>query len=1002
MEAQRTYISCKKTLAIFLFSILFLLQFPAASAQRPARIDSLLESITRPFESDSLKVSALQRISFYYTNDVEGDTALIYLDQIKDISESGNYRYGMVIYEFWLGYYHFRRARYDEAIHHILRSSEYARSLRRPKQEAECYSRAALIFDIRGETDSARHYLKKGITISSHFDDLNIVALSYNTLGNLEMRAGNHVEALHHFIAVDSICRASEKNMAYRQGIALHNIANLYLDVIKDNDQALEYMLKAREAYERKADNAEQLDASDYTFGKIYLELGDLSKADSLLQSAVNGYLNRGHMRKVAEISMTYGLVKEQLNQIAEAGLLYEQAEKIYLESNDMAGSVNISSRLARFYSDLGDYDQSISYYKRALEYNIGDIQRSEILRKLAGTYRMAGSATVAYDTLMSYVELSDSVNIQKLSADLQEMEARYQSSLKEKEIVDLKLKQSQQSARNQQFIYGGIALLSLLSGFSFMFYYRAKQRTQTNEKLKELDHLKSRLFADISHELRTPISLIRGPVEVLLKAKNISGDVRDQLSMVKRNADRLNHLASSVNDLTQLEDGKLNLSIRNADLLSHLKFLVASFESTAISRGLRLIANLDQSCASISFYDPNCIETIVTNLLSNAFKFTREGQVLVEASIKNQWAHITVSDTGIGISEKNAEKVFDRYFKIEKDGNNPEGIGIGLALSHSLTRLHKGELSVISKENEGSTFGLKFPVDKSFYQGLEIIEDEFFEPQIEKPSLVHPEGPDQTMSVIVDESSILIVEDNVDMRKYLDRLFDSEYRIVSAPDGQKGIEAARKYIPDIIISDLMMPVMNGHEFLSEVKRDHKTSHIPFIMLTANHNEVEKLKGLKTGADDFITKPFSQEELRTRVENLIRSREMIREKYLESSFINPDLLSKNDADKQFWRNIQSVLKSHLGNSNFTINDFAQAMYMSRMQLHRKLKALTNLSASAFLRNQRLKTARNLLRTSQLSVSEIAYEVGFSSPFYFSTCFKEVYGVTPKAFAQSEV
>ncbi|NND06573.1 MAG: response regulator [Saprospiraceae bacterium] len=959
----------------------------------------MLATLSNPFDSDSLRIDAFRQVAYYYINDVQGDSALIYLDSIKTISKRVGYRYGLLLHEFWLGYYYFRRGIYKSATWHLLEAAKYGGELDRPRQQAEAYSRAALVYDIQGLTDSARYCLNLAIKQGETLKDQNLITLNISTLGNVESRAGNHTKALGYFLTVDSLCQVSEKEMAYRQGLALHNIGVIYLDKIGDPTKALFYMEKAKRAYLRKEDHSEQLYAADFEIAKIFGEMNRYAEADSLMDDVLQGYRTRDHVRKIAEVCMEFGHLKEQMSLIQEAEALLKEAEKIYREIKDQAGLANIAARLGDFYSAQHHYTDAISHFKQSLQYEIGEDMKIDLLKKLADSHRNAGQLSAAYDTLSSFVALTDLYNIRQVSADLQEMDMKYQTSQKEREIVDLQLAQSEQARKNQRTQYAGFAGFILLMGISFFYYYRSQQRQKINSKLKELDGLKSRLFADISHELRTPISLIKGPVDIILQNQEVSDPIRQQLQMVNRNANRLNQLVNSVNDLTQLEEGKMNLSIKAADLGDHLKIIAASFDSLAAAKGLTFSLDIAESNRPY-YYDPQCFESIMFNLLSNAFKFTSEGTIQISGSIDGDWASVEVVDTGIGLDEQDQKQIFKRYARIEKKGFSSEGIGIGLALADNLARLHKGDLTVTSALNKGSTFRFRFPIARSFYESQGFKVGDAYQPIKQRQIFAATQSPTAMLPMYADEPLILLVEDNPDMRKHLDNLFESDYRVLTASNGREGFAVAKKYVPDLIISDLMMPVMDGHTFLQELKGDLKTSHIPFIMLTANHDQRQKMMGLKTGSDDFLTKPFSLNELKIRVENLIKSREQLRSKYQEQSIINPALLSTNEVDHRFWSDLQAVLKEHLSNAQFSVEDFASAMHMSRMQLHRKLKALTSLSTTAFLRNQRLKAAAQLLKASQMSISEVAFEVGFSSPFYFTTCFKELYGVPPREYASA--
>jgi len=472
---------------------------------------------------------------------------------------------------------------------------------------------------------------------------------------------------------------------------------------------------------------------------------------------------------------------------------------------------------------------------------------------------------------------------------------------------------------------------------------------------------LKSKLFANISHEFRTPLSLIKGPVDLVLKEEEIEESVRRKLTVVQRNSVRLTRLIDSVSELARLDAGKIHLKVRSAKLSDHLRVIAASFESLAQSRGCTFKVSIAED-RSDSHYDPELIETITYNLLSNAFKYAPQDKVELKYESKLDRALITVSDNGPGLTESDQKRVFVRYFRVENQAYHTEGIGIGLALSHELAKLHHGQLSVASALGKGSVFKLDFPVSRISYSPEEMALETFSVTASSKVTFAGNDATSRQTSTPMheDESVILLVEDNPDMRTHLQQLFSNDYRIIMAVDGEQGLEMAQEYVPDLVISDLMMPRMDGKEFLKELRSDIKTSHIPFIMLTANQLEQEKLSSIQYGVDDFMTKPFSIDEIKLKVENLIRLRQQLRQKYAESNVVNVEKLAANDADARFWQQVKEVMNEQLDNSDFSAEDFARACHMSRMQLHRKLKALTGWSAADFVRHQRVEAAAQML------------------------------------------
>ena len=613
------------------------------------------------------------------------------------------------------------------------------------------------------------------------------------------------------------------------------------------------------------------------------------------------------------------------------------------------------------------------------------------------------GESNQATEILSNSLSKSDSITEihQRLLSNLietsnQHLELKRKNLQKEIELLDVRNELLQQGRSNQQrLIWGGSLIFFVIIG-SLYYLYRNKQKT--NERLREIDQIKAKLFADISHEFRTPLTLIKGPLEVLMAQSDLPSKSYEQLALVKRNSDRLSTLVNGINDLTKLEANKMTLAVQESDLTKHLQNVAASFASLAEQKDLIFKQTLDITNKKC-YYDPVHIETIINNLLSNAFKYCDQGLIHLSARINDGRAVIQVSDTGIGLSKEDQARVFDRYFRASDPTYRSEGVGIGLALAYQLATLHKGDLKVESAQGLGSNFIFSFPIRKEAYAASEL---QVATGQInDHPDRIETRdqkiNPRQREVVHEDEPLLLLVEDNMDMHRYLTEIFDESYRILHATDGSEGLQQATELVPDLIVSDLMMPVMDGQQLLKKVRQNEKTSHIPFIMLTANQQEQAKLDGLQAGADDYLTKPFSVEEIKLKVQNLILTREQLRHKYEAEQRIPTSRLITNEAEQNFWNRLETVVRENLSNAHFSAEDFARAMHMSRMQLHRKLKALTNESANRFLRNQRLKQASTLIQNPEWSVSDVAYEVGFTSPSYFSKCFKEKYGVAPKEY-----
>ena len=968
-----------------------------AQTQVQREIDSLQALLAKPIDSDSVHVDLLKQLAFLYINHFDGDEALPILDSLRNYALQSGYDFGLVRAAFWRGYYHFRRGQYNKAIRYLLQAADLARAQNRLRNESETFSRVGMIYDIQMQSDSAKIFLEKAMASAEELGDINLILLNLNTLGSHERRLGNHRQAITYYLLCDSI--ASLHGHHYRQALALSNLSHIHREKIEDFNSALNYAERAKTAYAKHNDSQESEDAADHLIALALIEMGRFEQADSLMTPVMRNYRQRGLKRKIPELMLALAQIKEGLGAFRESENMYLEAALGYRQLSDAQGLTNAMALLGDFNLARKNYLASADYFKQALQNTeVWDL-KIIYLRKLAEALSRSGLHAEAYDSLLSFVTNTDSINASQLSADLQEAEIKYETSQKEKQIVDLQLAQATQELKNQRLYLLLAVIIAFLLSLSYFFYARAQKRRRKNQQLKEIDRLKNNFFANISHEFRTPISLITGPIQLVLQEENLSHETQSKLQVAHRNARRLNKLVDNINRLNTIDEGKMVLKIDEASLLHQLKIIGASFESLAQLKKLNFKIELDISDHLFS-YDKSIIETIVTNLLANAFKYTEAGKVILQAKIEDGVASISVHDTGIGISEEQLNHIFERYHRIDNQASEAEGIGIGLALSKSLARIHQGSIKVASQLGEGSTFTFMFPIKRvGESAGIEPIQNMPHHSVGKDPKIALPQVDSPITNIPLDAYVVLLVEDNHDMRLHLQSLFNPEYRLLTAANGETAISLAEKYVPDLILSDLMMPVMDGQELLQKVRQNPRTSHIPFVILTANHSEEEKLRSLKTGADDFLTKPFSPEELALRIRNLIDLRQKIRQQYQSNSLLEQRANVKNEGEKQFWEQIYQILKSNLSNEDFTTEQFARAMHMSRMQLHRKLKALTNHSTSSFLKDQRLKSAAHLLRTTKMGITEVAYEVGFSNPTYFTTSFKEQFGVPPSNYRQ---
>ena len=518
-------------------------------------------------------------------------------------------------------------------------------------------------------------------------------------------------------------------------------------------------------------------------------------------------------------------------------------------------------------------------------------------------------------------------------------------------------------------------------------------------QKWQELDGLKSKFFANISHEFRTPLTLIIGPVEQFL-AKTRDSSWRQKFDIVLRNARQLQNLINQLLDFSKLEAGRLTLQARETEIVSLLKKIVASFMSLAERKNISLRFTSSDSMMSC-YVDHDKFEKIIVNLLSNAFKYTPDDgriSVAVQKRETNDHVDICISDSGPGIPLDQQEQIFDRFYQgHDAHSRVQHGTGIGLAFVRELVLLHHGEIHVQSPEGEGATFCLSLPLGTDHLGNEEIIHEKvseaIFEPNMPDTTEIAPVPVDQRSSS-KKNPMVLVVEDNSDVRFYVRDILTPHYFIKEAENGAHGFEIAIKKIPDLIISDVMMPVMDGFELCEKLKTDERTSHIPVILLTARASDESKITGLETGADDYIVKPFNARELSVRVQNLIMQRQRLREKFSKKFDASPQDVAVTSLDEQFLARAIDIIEQNMRETSFDTTFLANSIGLSRMQLHRKIKALTDLSTAQFILTIRLRRAAALIQQKAAPITQIAYDVGFHNPSYFTACFRKEFGVPP--------
>ncbi|MEX2231295.1 MAG: ATP-binding protein [Cyclobacteriaceae bacterium] len=530
----------------------------------------------------------------------------------------------------------------------------------------------------------------------------------------------------------------------------------------------------------------------------------------------------------------------------------------------------------------------------------------------------------------------------------------------------------------------------------------RLKQRAAY---LSELDHVKTRFFANISHEFRTPITLILGPLKEFYK-NTTNPDQKTTFGVMIRNGQRLLRLINQLLDLSKIEAGKMQLHSTKVDLVEFLREIAASYESLASEKGIKYTFNPEVRELA-AFLDIEKMEKVMHNILSNAFKFTKAGEVNLSLKVQEKESVvIKVTDTGAGIPPDHLNKVFDRFYQVDSSKTRGyEGSGLGMALAKELIELHHGKISVESTEGKGTTFTVWMPLgkektgkvettDRGYPEGETISED-----HVLSHATISERGNGKPAESSEEHPVLLIVEDNADMRNYIRRTLFEHYHILEAANGGEGLQKAQEIVPDLIISDIMMPEMDGYKLCELIKTNELTSHIPVILLTAKADRASRLSGLETGADDYLSKPFDADELKLIIRNRIVERRKMRERFSREITLEPRQIAITSLDEKFLQKVLGIIEIHMDDESFSIVELSEQAGYSHIHFYRKIKALSGQTPNMFLRTIRLKRAAEMLRNKSDNVAQIAYSVGFSSQSYFIKCFKDQFGMTPGQFME---
>ena len=974
-----------------LFVLLFLV-FNSLFSQRDFREDSI-----------SLAINKTKVIQFI---NPQPDSALSYIKNSFKLAESISYDIGIADAEYLYAQYYRRIQKTDSAIIYFKKSATRSNKSGHTIGSSIANNGLCRVLYLLGRYEEAEKACNNAL--SSLENEILKSELGYMTkadthtaLGTIYSRKNRIEKAQQNFLTVDSM----HQKKPLRPDViaaAYQNLGGIYLD-LNDLVLAEEYYYKANDEFEKLPPKAAEyyLHSNNVELGKLEFKKENFERADSLLSNCYTFFKKIGDQQTFSELTTSLALTKIEREDFEKADTLLNEAYALHQKNGFVLEAATDAVELAKIAVRKKDFTSGMNWANKAAELN--KTLNNSVIKKdqalvLASLYQQFGSYKEAFNYQELAYRINDSLNkVQSVEA-IREINEKYQSEQRNREIKLLKVESeiAKEQTRNQRnLLLGGIGLTSLVGIFLFVLY---KARKRTNDKLREIDALKTNFFTNISHEFRTPLTLISSPIQESLAEQGLTKERRKHFEIAQKNTERLSTLVNQLLELSKIDSGNRKLLIQKNAPTQMIAAWSESFSYLAKQKNIDFITDISNKETHV-WFDHEALENIVINILGNAIKYTpNSGEIIFKVSVQNKQLNLTVTNTGQGLTDKQIKTIFNRFY--QTNGQN-EGVGVGLSLVKELVDLHEGKINVTSELDKWTLFEVFLTVDKNKLKNAEVKKIADTLPLIAIPNQETNELYDEDVLEGNGRPTLLVVEDNADVRILLTDTIKKYYEVVQAINGEQGILKALEIIPDIIISDVMMPIKDGVELTNTLKNDERTSHIPIILLTAKAGDENELTGIETGADDYITKPFSQKILKSKTASLVALRKKLQSRYSQEVILKPKEIAITSVDEKFSERVQKILDEKLVESTFSTQQFSKAIHMSRMQLHRKLKALTGLSSSEFIRSQRLKLAAEILQSADINISEVGYSVGFNDHAYFSKCFKETYNCTPSDFAEAK-
>ncbi len=957
----------------------------------------------------------LNSIGNVYFTQQDYPRAIATYEQVYEIAEAKNNKQGQYDAINNIGSCYSNSGQADRAIEYYEKAMVIQQDLDLKDSELTTIHNLGYAYSRKNDLDKALEYYQKGQILAEELDDLKWQATFFEVIGITYMDKSFFVQSIDAYQNALKIRETLEDT----RGVAndLYFMGSVY-QKNEDYETGLIYLERAsniarKNGFERILANCLNL------IGKHYLLTQQARKAIDFLHQSNRLYEKLLVEETIFPSLLNLGKCFEQLEQLDSAKFYLNQAYRKATVLKNTAIIASALTSMGNIAKKQNDLSLALRYYQSAVEAaRKGGHRKLEADAALQLFLGLESQKRIveAFPYLKRYNELRDSIFSEENTREITQMAAQYEFEKEKQDIVFQnereKLALDNKIARQRNFQITMAIVFVVVLGLLFLFF--RVQRLQRNakleqarlnaeineqklkfeqkekERLQEMDTFKSQFFTNISHEFRTPLTIIAGMADQIEQKPDLW--LHKGVGMIRQSANNLSQLVEQILELRQLETNTLNLNLVNGDIVPYLKYISSPYQNHLENKNLSFQFSATSSSILMDF-DPEKLLRVVSNLLSNALKFTTEGgSVSINVSQQENQLSIKVEDTGIGIKPDQLQHVFDRFYQIKSsDDPNPSGNGIGLALSKELVELMGGEISVESEPSKGSTFSILLPITQNAKTGSEVWlpSEELLMSNMPLTSVANS-FPHQEL-IESEKPQLLIVEDNPDMVQLLMAGLEDRYQIQIARDGQEGIEMALETVPDLIVSDVMMPRKDGLELCAVLKKEEQTSHIPIILLTAKADVESRLTGLDQGADAYIAKPFDARELDIRLEKLLALRKTLQQKYSSLEPIE-HITTVEDA---FIQKLRTTIEEKMSDENFSIPELCQSMIMSRTQLYRKVKSLTNRSIASYIRSVRLHKARELLTQSEFNVSQVAMEVGFNDRAYFSRAFVKEFGIAPK-------